>query len=70
LRSIGEAIKLEDGSISKQALNLRLSEQYIKAIGEVYAKSNIVTLPEPVEGQESSSNISASTIATAFALYK
>jgi hypothetical protein len=37
---------------------------------EIYTKSNIVTLPEPVEGELASGNASASTIATAFALYK
>lgn len=49
---------------------MRLSEQYVKALFEVYEKANIVTMPEQVEGELRSGNPSATTIATAFALYK
>lgn len=52
-------------------MRLRLSEQYIKALHEVYHEGNIITLPANIEGELSSNNpLSASTIATAFALYK
>ena len=68
LRNIGQSIKRENGSLSEEALRLRLSEQYVKALHEVYHEGNIITLPAN-ESQEGS-GISASTIATTFALYK
>ena len=68
LRNIGQSIKRENGSLSEEALRLRLSEQYVKALHEVYHEGNIITLP--VNESQEGSGISASTIATTFALYK
>ena len=68
LRNIGQSVKKENGSLSEEALRLRLSEQYVKALHEVYHEGNIITLPASENAE--SSGISASTIATTFALYK
>jgi regulator of protease activity HflC (stomatin/prohibitin superfamily) len=69
LRNIGQSIKQQNGSLSEEALRLRLSEQYVKALHEVYQEGNIITLPTN-DGAGQGSGISASTIATTFALYK
>jgi hypothetical protein len=45
LKSIGISINSQEG-LSKEALTLRLSEQYVKALDEVYSDSNIVVVPE------------------------
>ena len=69
LRNIGQSIKQENGSLSEEALRLRLSEQYVKALHEIYHEANIITLPAN-EGGSQGSGINASTVATTFALYK
>ena len=36
LRSIGASLKNDEGVLSEEALRLRLSEQYVKALHEVF----------------------------------
>lgn len=48
LSSIGASLKTADGLLSEEALKLRLSEQYVKALHEIFVKSNVVVLPKPI----------------------
>ena len=70
LRNIGGSLQREDGKTSDEALRLRLTEQYVQAMHEIYKESSIVTLPAAVEGEMNSGSPSSAAIATAFALYK
>jgi hypothetical protein len=45
LQSIGKAIKAEDGSLSVVALKLRMAEQYIKTLHQIFETSTIMVLP-------------------------
>lgn len=47
LRNIGASLKTE-GVLSEEALKLRLSEQYIKSLNQIFESANIVVLPKPI----------------------
>lgn len=51
LRSVGSSLKSEDGSLSEEALRMRLSEQYVRAMHEIFVEANIVVLPRPLVQQ-------------------
>ena len=71
LKNIGNSVLREDGTISDAALRLRLAEQYVRQIHEIFAESKIVVLPRQIESQLASSNpLSSSSIATAVTIYK
>jgi hypothetical protein len=40
--------------LSEEALKLRLSEQYVKSLHEIFEIANIVVLPSPIAEQLSS----------------
>lgn len=60
---------MEDGSISDEVIKMRLSEQYVKALSDVFAHSSIVSLPDSVRADLESGSASAETMATAFTLF-
>jgi hypothetical protein len=49
LRNIGASLKRADGTLSEEALKLRLSEQYVKTLHEIFEKANVIVLPEPLK---------------------
>ena len=48
---------------------MRLSEQYVKALAEVFEKSSILSLPESVRSDLYSDNPTPDTIAQAMAIF-
>ena len=53
LESISKSIQLNDGK-GGQALKLRLSEQYMETLSEVYRKTSVLMVPSGEEGNTGS----------------
>ena len=61
----------EDGTVSDEALRLRLAEQYVRTVHDIFSESKIVVLPKQIESQLAGNNpLSSSSIATAVTIYK
>ena len=73
IKQIGNSIKDEDGNIGKNATQLKITENYLKALQEIYSKVKIIGLP--VGAGEANSNGSMSSqftesLATALVMSK
>lgn len=69
LRNIGDALLNDRGVLNDNALKLRLTEQYLSTLGEVYKEAKIVGLPESTPGSNGNP-FSTENVATSIALYK
>ena len=71
LQNIGDSILDAKGKLNENALKLRLTEQYLVALGDIYKEAKIVGLPESSEESGSGQNpFATENVATAIALYK
>lgn len=72
LKLLGESIEIApDGSFKQDAMNLRIAEQYVRVMHEIYSTADIVILPTKTRDELNSGNpLSPSSLATAFTLYK
>ena len=72
LKSLGSSITMgPDGEFQQDAMNLRLAEQYVRVVNEIFARAEIVILPKSMHSELGSGNpLSATSLATAFTLYK
>lgn len=47
LKSLGSSITVgPDGELQQDAMNLRLAEQYVRVVHEIFARAEIVILPK------------------------
>lgn len=71
ISSIGESLKTSDENLSEEALKMRLSEQYVKTLHEIFKEANIVVLPENTQKQiESGQDLCPSTLTNIFSVFK
>lgn len=71
LSSIGESLKISDGLISEEALKLRLSEQYIKALDQIFKEADIVVLPKDVSSKlEAGQGLDEQTLQGVFNIFR
>lgn len=62
-------MKRDDDELSEDAIRLKMAEQYVKTLHEIFSKSKIITLPNQIEGSLGNNPMSSSSIATAMAIY-
>ena len=48
LKTIGDSLQRPDNEISDQAIRLRMAEQYVRAMHEIFAQSQVVVLPKSI----------------------
>lgn len=72
LKSLGSSITMgPEGELQQNAMNLRLAEQYVRMVHEIFERAEIVILPKSMHSEMRSGNpLSATSLATAFTLYK
>ena len=69
IKQIGDAMIDENGNINQNALKIRITENYLDTISNIYKEVKIVGLPES-NGSDSSNPLSPENIATAMIMFK
>ena len=71
LKNVGSSIIQADGSLSKEALHLRLSEQYVQTMYLIFKNANAIVLPEETHARmQSGQPLDSDFIRSAFAQFK
>ena len=71
LTNVGSSIIQADGSLSKEALHLRLSEQYVQTMYLIFKNANAIVLPEETHARmQSGQPLDSDFIRSAFAQFK